>query len=121
MAIKIKRVYEPPSGDDGYRVMVDRLWPRGVGRDAAAVDAWLPEIAPTADLRRWFGHRPERWEEFRDRYRQELQGAGELVAALRDRAARGPVTLIYGARDPQHNNAVVLRQVLEDAAAGSTP
>jgi uncharacterized protein YeaO (DUF488 family) len=114
-AVGIKRAYEAPEAADGYRVLVDRLWPRGVRKDALAVDAWLKEIGPSDELRRWFGHDPARWEEFAARYRDELrrEPAAGLVADVVARAKRGPVTLVYGAKDELHNQAVVLRDVID--------
>jgi uncharacterized protein YeaO (DUF488 family) len=117
--IQIRRAYEPPRRGDGYRVLVDRVWPRGVSRDDLRIDAWLPEIAPSTRLRQWFGHDPERWEEFRKRYAAELAGAEDAARELVERARRGRLTLVYGARDPEHNNAVALRAYLEDRAAAS--
>jgi len=116
----IKRAYEPPARGDGYRVLVDRLWPRGIGREALSLDAWTKEVAPSHALRRWFSHDPRRWREFVARYRQELREPAAR-ATLRDlarRAATRRVTLVYAARDPEHNNAVVLRGVL--GRAGDT-
>jgi uncharacterized protein YeaO (DUF488 family) len=110
--IMLKRAYERPAPNDGFRVLVDRLWPRGVSKDAAAIDEWLKEIAPTAELRKWFGHDPERWPEFQHRYAAELAGHGALLETLRERARKGPLTLVYSARDELHNDAVVLRRVL---------
>ena len=122
--VRVCRIYEPP-GDDGLRVLVDRLWPRGMTRERAALDAWMPVLAPSAALRRWFGHDPERWHEFRRRYRAELTTQSAPIEELRAAAARGPVTLLYGARDPKHNHALVLREVLLGPAArrgaGQTP
>jgi uncharacterized protein YeaO (DUF488 family) len=115
--IRLKRAYEPPSAEDGVRVLVDRLWPRGVRKSEAAIDRWLKEIAPSTELRRWFGHDPSRWSEFRRRYRSELSGHAELVNELRALARKKPVTLIYAARDGRHNEAVVLRDILVSAAA----
>jgi uncharacterized protein YeaO (DUF488 family) len=115
--IRLKRAYEPPSAEDGVRVLVDRLWPRGVRKSEAAIDRWLKEIAPSTELRRWFGHDPSRWSEFRRRYRSELSGHAELVNELRALARKKPVTLIYAARDERHNEAVVLRDILVSAAA----
>lgn len=106
--IRIKRIYDPPAKTDGLRVLVDRIWPRGVSRDAARLDEWLKDIAPTAALRKWFGHDPKRWEEFQKRYRHELDRNAEAVDALCALTARGNVTLLYGARDEEHNQAVVL-------------
>jgi uncharacterized protein YeaO (DUF488 family) len=117
-AVRIARAYEEPGAGDGYRVLVDRLWPRGVRKDALAIDAWTKEVAPSDELRRWFGHDPARWEEFVERYREELARppAAELVGELVARAKRGPVTLVYGAKDEAHNQAVVLRDVIEEQA-----
>ncbi len=115
MSLRIKRVYEAPANDDGLRVLVDRLWPRGLKKQDAAVDLWLKEIAPSTELRRWFGHDPEKWTEFRRRYRAELDGKEELET-LRRRADEGRVTLLYGARDEEHNQAVVLKDLLEGKA-----
>jgi uncharacterized protein YeaO (DUF488 family) len=106
--IRIKRVYEPQAGSDGRRILVDRLWPRGLSKKDAAVDEWVKDIAPSAELRRWFGHDPRRWPEFKRRYRHELRARGDLLRAITERASRGPVTLVYGARDEEHNDAVVL-------------
>ncbi|HEY8490603.1 MAG TPA: DUF488 family protein [Dehalococcoidia bacterium] len=117
--IRVKRAYDPPAAEDGRRVLVDRLWPRGLSKEAARLDAWLRDAAPSDGLRRWFGHRPERWEEFRRRYREELAGP-EAQAALRELAAwarDGDVTLLFAAKDPERNNAVVLREVLRELAA----
>jgi uncharacterized protein YeaO (DUF488 family) len=110
----LKRVYEPAASTDGYRVLVDRLWPRGLRKEDAAVDHWAKALAPSTDLRRWFGHRPERWEEFEKRYREELEGdeARDELAALRKRLREGRTTLLYAAHDEEHNNAVVLRDYL---------
>ena len=110
----IKRAYQPAGEHDGYRVLVDRLWPRGVSKEKAHLDAWMKEIAPSTDLRRWFDHDPARWDEFQHRYRVEL-GEPErrrLVDELAERATHGPVTLIYGARDSVFNDAVVLCAVV---------
>jgi len=112
--IRIKRVYDPPAADDGWRVLVDRLWPRGLSRDEARIDEWLKEIAPSDGLRKWFGHDPARWEEFRSRYREELQGKGELLERLRQAASQGEMFLLFAAKDEEHNNAVVLKELLEE-------
>jgi uncharacterized protein YeaO (DUF488 family) len=110
--IRIKRVYDEPAPADGYRVLVDRIWPRGVSRDDAAVHEWLRDVGPSTELRRWFGHDPSRFEEFADRYRAELAGSGAM-ARLRAVAADHPVvTLVYSARDVRHNQAVVLQDLL---------
>jgi uncharacterized protein YeaO (DUF488 family) len=111
--VRIRRVYEPPQPEDGRRVLVDRIWPRGLTKAAAAIDAWQRDVAPSNDLRRWFGHDPARWEEFARRYRQELAARLELLQPLLAAAAEGPLTLVYSARDERHNQAVVLQQVLE--------
>lgn len=112
--IRLRRVYDPPVPEDGHRVLVDRLWPRGVTKEAARVDDWRREVAPSAELRRWFGHDPARWLEFRRRYRGELTANPEALAGLLDAARDGVLTLVYGARDERHNQAVVLREVLEE-------
>jgi uncharacterized protein YeaO (DUF488 family) len=111
--IQLKRVYDPPAPSDGYRVLVDRVWPRGVTKRAAALDEWMKEIAPSTGLRTWFNHRVDRWEAFRTRYRHELQQRRPELATLRARAEKGRVTLLYGAKDTQHNQAVVLREMLD--------
>jgi uncharacterized protein YeaO (DUF488 family) len=110
--VRLRRAYEPPSAEDGTRILVDRLWPRGVSRSAAAIDRWVKDIAPGTALRKWFGHDPERWEEFRRRYAAELRGHADQLAALRTAARAGPITLVFAARDERHNDAVVLRDVL---------
>jgi uncharacterized protein YeaO (DUF488 family) len=111
-SIHLKRVYEPPSKKDGKRILVDRLWPRGIKKVDAEVDLWLKDIAPSNELRHWFGHDPERWEEFRARYIDELHESAPSLKELRALAAQGPITLLFAARDEEHNNAVVLRDVL---------
>lgn len=109
--IRIKRAYEPPAPDDGVRVLVDRLWPRGLKRSEARVETWLKEIAPSAELRKWFGHDPERWDEFQRRYRAELAN-NPALEALRDLIRDNKrVTLLFATRDAERNNAVVLRDV----------
>ena len=110
MPVRTKRVYEPPAKDDGYRVLVDRVWPRGLSRERAALDEWARELAPSAELRKWFAHKPERFDEFGRRYREELRAHQQELDALRKR--KGTVTLLFGARDTEHNNAVVLAEVL---------
>jgi uncharacterized protein YeaO (DUF488 family) len=110
--VQIKRVYEPPASDDGVRVLVDRLWPRGLSKTRAAVDLWLKDLAPSVRLRRWFNHDVSRWDEFTARYAQELDTKNVAVAALAGAARRGRVTLLFGARDPEHNNAVALHAYL---------
>ncbi|MBZ9771889.1 DUF488 domain-containing protein [Mesorhizobium sp. CO1-1-8] len=106
--LAVKRIYEPPASDDGQRVLVDRIWPRGVSKEGAALTLWLKDIAPSDELRKWFGHEPARWAEFQKRYRVELDGNGEAVAELRALLGKGRVTLLYGAHDEAHNNAVAL-------------
>jgi uncharacterized protein YeaO (DUF488 family) len=110
--VRLKRAYEPPAPDDGERILVDRLWPRGVSRADAALDAWMKDIAPSTALRQWFAHDPARWDMFRDRYAEELRGHADLVEQLRGRARRGPITLVYSAHDAEHNDAVVLRDIV---------
>ena len=112
MDIRVKRIYEPPAPGDGHRVLVDRLWPRGISRERARLDAWERELAPSAELRRWFGHDPSRFEEFRRRYVAELRHQRPRIADLRRRARRGTLTLVHAARDTEHNDAVVLAAVL---------
>jgi uncharacterized protein YeaO (DUF488 family) len=111
--IKLKRIYEQPAPGDGKRVLVDRLWPRGLARDGTKLDEWLKEIAPSDELRKWFGHDPARWEEFRRRYREELKLQDDLLEQLTAEARRGTVTLLFAAKDEAHNNAVVLKELLE--------
>jgi uncharacterized protein YeaO (DUF488 family) len=111
--VRAKRVYDDPAGSDGTRVLVDRIWPRGLSRERAAVDVWLKDIAPTTELRKWFGHDPARWKAFEARYRQELDRNAAAVAQLRELVDRGPVTLLYGARDDAHNDAVALLAYLD--------
>lgn len=115
MKLHIKRAYEPASPKDGRRFLVDRLWPRGVKKEALALTAWLKDVAPSDNLRRWFGHDPERWIEFRRRYRAELKSQPKVVQPLRDALSHGVVTLVYSAHDEAHNQAVVLRQYLLNA------
>jgi len=110
--IKLKRAYDPPSREDGTRILVDRLWPRGISREKAALDQWMKEIAPSTELRTWFGHDPKRWTEFRRRYAEELREHPDLVTELRLLARGGTITLVYAAHDETHNDAVVLRDVL---------
>ena len=112
MELKLKRAYDPPSEDDGCRILVDRLWPRGLRKDEARIDHWLKEIAPSTALRKWFGHDPARWEEFRRRYFAELDGRAPVVEELRKRTQRTLVTLVYGAKDQIHNNAAALKDYL---------
>ena len=109
--VTLKRAYEPPTAADGARILVDRLWPRGVAKADAAIDLWLKDVAPSTELRRWFAHDPAKWPEFRRRYRAELRGSPAL-AELRSLARKGHVTLVYSAKDEVHNDAVVLGELL---------
>ena len=113
--VKAKRAYVPAEADDGYRVLIDRLWPRGVSRERARLDEWARDLAPTDELRKWFGHDPTRFDEFRTRYRRELRPHRDKIEALRRRANAGPLTLVYGARDTEHNDAVVLEELIRHA------
>jgi len=115
--IRIKRIYEEAAGDDGLRVLVDRLWPRGVSKAEAKIDRWEKEIAPSTELRHWFGHDPTKWEEFLERYRAELEGKEEVLARLRQESNEGTVTLLYAAKDEEHNNAVALKRYIEEELA----
>ncbi len=110
--IKIKRIYEPFSPEDGKRVLIDRLWPRGIRKEEAHIDEWLKEISPSDELRRWFAHDPARWEDFRKCYASELREHSDLLTRMRKEARRETITLLYSAKDEEHNNAVVLREVL---------
>ena len=112
MDIRLKRAYEPARATDGYRVLIDRLWPRGVSREKARLDEWARELAPSATLRRWFGHDPARFAQFRRRYAKELAAQETKLRELRRRAREGTLTLVYGARDTEHNDAVVLAEIL---------
>ena len=112
MDVRIKRAYESPARSDGYRVLIDRLWPRGVSREEARLNEWARELAPSGELRRWFGHDPARFAEFRRRYTGELGDQHEKLRELRRRARHGTLTLVYGAHDKEHNDAVVLAQIL---------
>lgn len=114
MDLHVKRVYDDPADDDGYRVLVDRLWPRGLSKDRAALDEWIKELGPSTELRRWFGHDPERFDEFRRRYRAELADKEDLWRPLVERARREPVSLLYSASDIDHNQAVVLAELLRE-------
>ena len=110
--VRLKRAYEPAIAADGYRVLIDRLWPRGVSRERAKLDSWQKDLAPSTELRQWFGHNPSRFEEFRRRYIDELGDQRARLTALRKRAREGTLTLVYAAHDSEHNDAVVLAQVL---------
>ena len=110
--VRIKRAYEHAAAEDGVRILIDRLWPRGVSKTQARLDRWVKDIAPSAELRTWFGHDPRRWNEFRRRYRAELEQQAPLLRELRRQAGDGPITLVFAARDEAHNDAVVLRSVI---------
>jgi len=112
--VGLKRAYEPPAFSDGMRVLVDRLWPRGLTREQLTVDFWIKDAAPSDALRRWYGHNPRRWESFAAKYRAELAQRTDLLRLLDELRRRGRITLLYGARDTARNNAVVLREVLEE-------
>lgn len=112
--IEIKRVYEDPADSDGFRILVDRLWPRGLTKEKAKVDLWLKDIAPSTELRKWFGHDPEKWQEFRVKYSHELEEKQELLNQLIELAEKQTVTLIYGARDKEHNEAEVLKEKINN-------
>jgi uncharacterized protein YeaO (DUF488 family) len=112
MEIRLKRAYDPPESTDGFRVLIDRLWPRGVSREEAKLDGWEKELAPSKELRQWFGHEPGRFEEFRRRYIDELRSRRPLLTALRRQARAGTLTLVYAAHDAENNDAVVLAEVL---------
>ena len=113
IGFKLKRVYESPSGGDGYRILVDRLWPRGRRKDEAQLDEWNKDIAPSSTLRKWFNHQPERFEAFATKYRAELESKTADLQRLRDLATTNVVTLLYAAKDETHNQAVVLKRILE--------
>ncbi len=120
MTIRLKRVYEPPVPEDGFRVLVDRLWARGVKKAEARIDWWLKEIAPSNELRNWFQHDPDKWEEFQERYFQELEQRPELIAQLSAKAREGTITLVYAARNEQFNNARALKLYLDKKISGMT-
>jgi uncharacterized protein YeaO (DUF488 family) len=113
VTIRTKRVYEEPTGSDGQRVLVDRLWPRGISRDRARLDEWLRDVAPSNELRRWYHQHSERWEEFTRRYRLELEQRHDEVGLLLERARRGTLTLLYSSKETEHNNATALKAYLE--------
>jgi uncharacterized protein YeaO (DUF488 family) len=121
--VRVKRAYEPASRNDGHRVLIDRLWPRGVSRERAKLDDWDKELAPSTELRRWFGHEPDRFEEFRRRYIEELRAHRARITELRGLARRGTLTLVHSARDTERNDAVVLAEVLRRGfpSSGSRP
>ncbi len=110
--IKIKRAYDSPSPEDGKRILIDRLWPRGLKKEEAQVEEWLKDLAPSTELRKWLGHDPAKWNEFKKRYRQELTGKSELVRRIKAEARKGTVTLVFSAKDAEHSNAAFLRELL---------
>lgn len=112
MKVHIKRVYEDAEKEDGFRILVDRVWPRGMTKEKAAIDLWLKEIGPTTELRKWFGHDPDRWTEFKKRYKEELKENKEIVAELKTHVKKGKVTLVYSAKDEAHNQAIVVQEYL---------
>jgi uncharacterized protein YeaO (DUF488 family) len=114
MKTKIKRVYEKPAKEDGFRILADRLWPRGLTKEKASVDLWLKEIAPTTELRKWFSHDPEKWNEFKKKYVAELKKNKETVSILKEKIKEGTVTILYGARDEEHNEALVILDFLNE-------
>jgi uncharacterized protein YeaO (DUF488 family) len=109
--VKLKRAYEPPAAGDGTRILIDRLWPRGITKKRAAIDQWMKDISPSTELRKWFGHDPARWDEFRRRYAKEVRQS-DLLGQLRSLARQGPITLVYSAHDEKHNDAVELRKLI---------
>ncbi|HHT9111771.1 MAG: DUF488 domain-containing protein [Planctomycetes bacterium] len=111
--ITLKRVYEKPSKGDGFRILVERLWPRGITKERASVDLWLKDVAPGTELRKWFGHDPAKWEQFCKRYRVELEQNKDAVNLLKQKSKEGTITLVYAARDEKHNSAVALKEILE--------
>lgn len=111
---QIKRIYDDPSGEDGYRILVDRLWPRGVSKEVAKLDEWLKEIAPSTELRKWFDHDPKKFDEFADRYKGELTRKEKVIDRLLETAEEQNVTLLYAAKDEEHNHALVLKEFLEE-------
>jgi Uncharacterized conserved protein len=110
--VKIKRVYEAPDDGDGIRILVDRLWPRGLTKEKAGIDLWLKDVAPSTELRKWFGHDPARWEQFKELYHHELEANAEQVLLLKDQMKRGAVTLLFAAKDVEHNEAIILQEWL---------
>ena len=112
MNIQLKRVYEEPDETDGKRILIDRLWPRGLTKEKARIEIWLKDIAPSTELRTWFGHDPSKWDDFKKRYKNELKNNSETVSKLIEQMAQGKVTLVYSAKDKEHNDAVVLAEYL---------
>jgi uncharacterized protein YeaO (DUF488 family) len=116
--VVVKRIYDPPSRTDGKRILVDRLWPRGIKKDEAAIDEWFKDVAPSTELRKSFGHDPRKWPLFKARYKQELKAHAGIIDDLRRKAKKGRVTLLFSAQDTDHNNAVVLKEVLDRTSGG---
>ena len=114
MVIKVKRIYDNPRGNDTFRILVDRLWPRGLSKDEVKIDLWQKDIAPSNSLRRWFSHDERKWDEFKDRYFKELEKNDELVSTIIDRTKEEPITLLYGAKEEKFNNAMALKEYLEE-------
>jgi uncharacterized protein YeaO (DUF488 family) len=114
MNVTLKRVYEKPSVSDGKRILVDRLWPRGLTKEKAKVDVWLKDLAPSTELRKWFNHEPSKWTEFKKRYRAEMHNNTETLTALKELLTKGKVTVVYGAKDEEHNEAVVIKEYIEE-------
>lgn len=111
--VKTKRIYDPAAPEDGKRILIDRLWPRGITKEEAKIDEWMRDIAPSTELRKWFSHDPAKWEEFRKRYKRELENKTELLKKIKTEADKGIVTLLFAARDTEHVNAAVLKEVLD--------
>jgi len=111
--LKVKRIYDSPSPDDGKRILVDRLWPRGIKKESAMIDEWLKDIAPSDKLREWFSHDPDKWLEFKNRYKKELKDKSDILERLRKESKTKTVTLLFSARDVEHNNAVVLKEMVK--------
>jgi uncharacterized protein YeaO (DUF488 family) len=116
--LKVKRVYDSASDGDGFRILVDRLWPRGISKERARLNLWLKDIAPSDELRKWFGHEEEKWEEFKTRYYKELGSKEDLVALILDKIASGDITLLFGAKDKEFNNAVALKEYIQTRQKG---
>lgn len=114
MKLNLKRIYEPPEKEDGFRILVDRLWPRGFTKEKAALDLWLKDIAPSTELRKWFDHDPDKWKDFQKKYRAELKENKEAVSTIKDHLKNGTVTLLYGAKDEAHNEALVIKDYISN-------
>jgi len=116
--IKLKRAYEPPSKEDGERILVERLWPRGLTKEKAKIDLWMKDVSPSPELRKWFSHDPAKWEEFCRRYRSELDGHTDLIKELRAKGRKGTLTFVYAAKDEEHNSALLLKEAVEGRVKG---